>query len=67
MLLVMLDLSVAFDIVDHGVLLETLSTQFGFIGTTLAWFESYLRDCSEHVCINGAYSNFQHVHSETIL
>ena len=41
--LVTIDLSVAFDTIDHHILLEVLSTIFGVKDTALDWFESYLR------------------------
>ena len=41
-LIVMLNLSAAFDTIDHSILLKTLGFGFAFDGTALKWFTSYL-------------------------
>ena len=40
--IVILDLSAAFDTVDHNLLLEVLGKRFGIAGTALDWYRSYL-------------------------
>ena len=41
-LLLLLDLSAAFDTVNHGVLLNRFRTSFGVRGSALQWFTSNL-------------------------
>ena len=38
----MIDLSTAFNTVDHQILLQVLQSRFRVLGSALAWFESYL-------------------------
>jgi len=47
--LVGLDLSVAFDTVNHDTLLQRLETEFGVTGTVLSWLQSYLSGRSQFV------------------
>ena len=56
-LLVLLDLSSAFDTIDHKILLERLSSKFGFRGKVLNWFSSYLPGRSYRVMLNGTSSD----------
>ena len=54
--LVAIDLSAAFDTVDHGVLLSVLQRECGVGGDALRWFDSYLRPRHMKVRINSEYS-----------
>ena len=42
--LVLLDMSAAFDTIDANILIDTLHNRLGVKGTPLKWFRSYLSD-----------------------
>ncbi len=51
-LLVLLDISAAFDTIDHNVLLNRLGNFVGTSGSALAWFKLYLSDRHQLVAVN---------------
>ena len=55
-LLVMLDLSAAFDTVCHSTLISHLESKFGVNGAALEWVCSYLLGRTQRVSVKGAVS-----------
>ena len=51
-ILVLLNLSSAFDTVDHNIMIRPLDMSFGITGTALQWLRSYLSGHSQHVIVN---------------
>ena len=54
---VLLDLSSAFDTIDHDVLLDRLRSRYGIKGTALNWFRSYLTNRVQSVRIGDSSSS----------
>ena len=55
-LLSLLDLSSAFDTIDHHILLKRLEKTFGIRNNALLWFESYLQNRKQSVVVDGVKS-----------
>ena len=55
--LALLDMTAAFDAVDHGILLERMRRSYGVSGPALAWFTSYLCGRSASVRLQNLQSS----------
>ena len=58
-ILLMLDLSAAFDTIDHDILRSRLCNVYGITGDALDWFRSYLTGRIQRVVIENAVSGDQ--------
>lgn len=56
-LLLLLDLSAAFDTLDHHILLERLASYFGITGIAMKWVVSYLASRTQTVAVDDARSH----------
>ena len=62
-LLGLLDMSAAFDTVDHSILLQRAEVSFGLSGTVLSWLTSFLNGRTQQVVLNGAASSVEKITS----
>jgi hypothetical protein len=60
-LLGLLDMSAAFDCVDHNILLRRLQLRFGMAGDVINWFSSFLTGRTQQVVCNETMSAIQPV------
>ena len=58
-IIVLLDLSSAFDTIDHDILLHRLRCRFKIDGVVLEWIRSYLRGRTQRVCVGSVVSEAQ--------
>ena len=56
-ILTLLDLSSAFDTIDHQILIRRLECAFGIKGAVLTWIESYLTERTQAVVVEGHSSD----------
>ena len=55
-ILCLLDLSAAFDTIDHTILMKRLEIEYGIKGVVLKWFHSYLSNRTQAVVVDGVKS-----------
>ena len=55
--LVLLDLSAAFDTIDHNILIQRLKIRYGLTGSVLEWFDSYIRGRNQVIKIGDSKSD----------
>ena len=57
---VLIDLSKAFDSMDHELLLKKLLS-YGIVGNELNWFSNYLTNRQQRVTVDGSYSEWANI------
>ena len=59
--LVLLDLSAAFDTVEHSILVSRMANEVGLRGIALEWYKSYFNNRTTKECINDTFSDCHHM------
>lgn len=65
-LMVMLDLSAAFDAIDHDIMIDRLSRSQGLGANVITWFASYLRGRTQRVSIDDCTSDHIGLHDGAV-
>ena len=63
--LTLLDMSAAFDTIDHATLTDRLSDWYGISGQAQIWFSSYLQNRHQSVKIKDTFSSHTLIWSST--
>ena len=56
-IMLLVDFSSAFDKINHNILIRRLSLRYGFVGKTLDWMISYLKERTQRVVIGDQSSS----------
>ena len=59
--LVLLDLSAAFDTIDHSMFIKRMECEYGMTGGVTSWMTSYLTDRTQSVVVNNQKSDDIHL------
>jgi len=59
--LVLLDLSAAFDVINHGIIYERLEHAYGICNDALNWIQSYLNNRTQCVAVGSCISIDKHL------
>ena len=62
--LILLDLSAAFDTINHSLMMDILENDFGIVGVVKRWFRSYLDERQQRVKIKQHMSDCFQLNSE---
>ena len=60
-ILCLLDLSVAFDTIDHDTFFQRLSARMGIHGEVLDWFKPYPMERCQSACVSSGIVTFRHL------